>query len=459
MFALPGILLLLAFVYVRPQEFLPALQAIPCIALSIALALVGMLVDLRQRRSRLDTSSLLTMSLVFILWCVIGLAVRNPGAITNCIVVLGVDLALYVSLAHGVQTFRGLSIVAGWILLLVLFISAIGVHQGLAPLGCHQIDERNREELVLTFDGRPCVTVQDCRVGDVEPGAEYVCEHVGLFHTSTIGGRVRYRGRLNDPNDLSLAIGIALPFAFALQERKRTAARTALVVVALGLIGACTIYTASRGGQLVFLTVIAIYGVRRFGWRGLLFGAIVALPILILGGRSGAEAESSSTERLDCWYEGMSMVRSYPIVGVGWGQFVEHHILTAHNSYVLAAAELGLPGLGLFSAILYWSVKGPVQALRRLAHEDSPSAATARTWAMALLAMLAGALVGIFFLSYCYHPVLWIGLGLTGAFSSAMRAHDPEWRVRFGIRDLLLVMAMDVVLMIVLYGYTRVAVS
>ena len=457
MFALPGILLLLTFVYVRPQEFLPALQAVPMIDLSIALALLGMMFDIRQRRSRLDRTSLLTISIVFLIWCVIGLAVRNSSAISNCIVIVGVDLALYVCIAHGVQSFRALQIVAGWLLVLVLFVSAIGVHQGLAPLGCHQIQE-GRDELVLTYDGRPCDTVKDCRVGDPEPGAEYLCEHVGLFQTSSIGGRVRYRGRLNDPNDLSLAIGIALPFAFALFERKRSAARLLLVVVALGLIGACTVYTASRGGQLVFLTVIGAYCIRRFGWKGLLVGAVVALPILLLGGRSGEEAESSSVERLECWYEGMSMVRSYPLFGVGQGQFVEHHILTAHNSYVLAAAELGLPGLGLFSTILYVSVKGPVQALRRLATEHAPNAAAARTWAMALLSMSAGVLIGIFFLSYCYHPVLWIALGLSGAFSSAMRTHDPEWKVRFGWRDLLVVMAIDVVLMVVLYGYTRIAV-
>jgi len=57
-----------------------------------------------------------------------------------------------------------------------------------------------------------------------EPGAEYMCERPGLFGTCSIGGgRVRYRGSLNDPNALALTTVFALPMAFAFFERKRSA--------------------------------------------------------------------------------------------------------------------------------------------------------------------------------------------------------------------------------------------
>src|SRR5262249_8548888 len=148
---------------------------------------------------------------------------------------------------------------------------------------------------------------------------------------------------------------------------------------------------------------------KRYGWRGLALGAVLAVPMLLLGGRSGAEAESSSIERLECWYEGMSMWLGNPLLGVGVGPVTADPFLTAHNSLVLAPAELGLPGMILWSSVLWVSVKIPVTALRRYA--QVPEATALRAWAMALVASMAGLVVGIFFLSFCYHYVLWIYVG------------------------------------------------
>jgi O-antigen ligase len=219
-------------------------------------------------------------------------------------------------------------------------------------------------------------------------------------------------------------------------------------------VATATVFSQSRGGQLVFLTVLGCYFLKRFGARGLVAGAVVAAPMLILGGRGGAEADSSSKERLECWYEGISMFKSAPVLGVGFRQFTEHHYLTAHNSYVLAPAELGFPGFVLWTAVMYTTTKIPAVALIR--YRDGGDAEVARVWAMALLASILGLLVGIFFLSFCYHYVLWIYVGLSGAFYSAVRTHDREFEVRFGLRDLAAVVVIDVALIAALYVYTRV---
>ncbi len=454
MLALPGLQILLAIIYVRPQEFVEQLRAVPLLYVALALALAGLVGDLRLRLARAESSPLLPWAILLWAWCLLGVGLRERSAVTSTAVVVGVDVALYLAIAHGVQTFRGLARVGATLLALALFVALVAVHQGFAPLGCH-VTEYTRDELVLKWDGRPCQTAADCRVDDPEPGADYRCEHVGLFDTSSLGGRVRYRGRLGDSNDLSLAVGVALPFAFALFERRRSLARLLVAGVALAAIGLATVLAQSRGGQLVFATVLGAYFARRFGWKGIALGAVAALPILMFGGRGGEEALSSTTERVDSWYEGVSMFVGNPLIGVGQGRFVEHHYLTAHNSYLLAAAELGLPGLVLWSILIYLAVKTPVIALGRLAGVPGEGAATARAWAMALLASSAGLLVGIFFLSFCYHPVLWICLGMAGAFSSAMRTHDPEWRVRFGLRDLALVLAGDALVLAVVFVYSR----
>jgi O-antigen ligase len=232
-----------------------------------------------------------------------------------------------------------------------------------------------------------------------------------------------------------------------------------LVALTLALVAACAIFTSSRTGQLVFLAVLGAYFVQRFGWKGLVFGLTLALPILIFGGRSGEEATSSTTERVDCWAEALSMWRSHPLLGVGLGQFGEYHTLTAHNSYLLTLAELGFPGLFLFSIVLYLSVKIPLAVLSRMERVPALQAASAtsiaRPWAMALLAAFAGLGVGIFFLSFAYHYVLWIYIGLAGALYSAVRRHDPELEVRFGARDALIVFAIDLAIIVSVFLYTK----
>jgi O-antigen ligase len=142
------------------------------------------------------------------------------------------------------------------------------------------------------------------------------------------------------------------------------------------------------------------------------------------------------------------MVVASPGFGVGFAQFTEHHYLTAHNSLVLAAAELGLLGMLLFTSIVYLALKIPLQALRA---EVAP---VARSWALALLASMAGLVVGSFFLSYAYKDIFWLYVGLTGVLYHAVRRHDPGFQVRFGVRDLGVVALIDVGLLFFLMGYT-----
>lgn len=457
MFAIPGIAILIAFIYLRPQEIFTSLQALPLLYLFFALALFGLAIDYKLRLVKPRGTPQLGWTVLFFLWCMMTVAIREPAKIPHEALPIGVAITLYLLVGHSIQTFRALQGLCAVLLALVLIVTFIGVHQGVAPLGCHQLDESNPGDTsVGVYDGRSCALREDCYKQDPEPGAEYICEHIGLFGTHSVGhGRVRWRGPLQDPNELSLAIGIGMPFAIAFAARRRSWLRGLLVIATIVLVAVCTVFSQSRGGQLVFIAVLGAYFLKRFGARGAILGAILAAPILILGGRGGEEAEASSLERLECWYEGLSMFKSWPVLGVGAGQFVEHHFLTAHNSYVLAPAELGLPGMWLWSMILYLTVKIPVQVMRRLSERPDPAGAPAYTWAMALLASDVGLLVGIFFLSFCYHQVLWIWVGLSAALYQAVKTHDPELEVKAGWRDMLLVLAIDLALIAILFVYTR----
>jgi O-antigen ligase len=456
MFAVPGILVLIGFIYVRPQEFIPILQSVPLLYLFFALAIFGFVVDLKLRKIRPQLTPQFGWVMLFLFWCLFTLAIRSPDKLPKEGVELIIPIVLFVVIAHGVQTFRMFQLIAGLLLALTLFLAFVGVHQHFGPFGCFVLEAGS--EQVGVYDGRLCESHLDreCAAGDPEPGADYICEQVGLFGTSSIGkGRVRYLGPLQDPNELALAIGVAAPFAFGFLERKRTSGRIALLATTLVLVGMCTVYTQSRGGQLVFLAAVGAYFIRRYGWRGALLGAICGAPLLLLGGRSGTEADASAMERLECWYEGMTMWREHPLIGVGALQFTDYHFLTAHNSYVLAPAEIGLIGFVIWTTVLWVSLKIPITALARLSASRDPAADVARTWAMALIASLIGMLVGIFFLSFCYHQVLWIYLGLCGAYYSALRTHDPGWTVEIKFADIAIVIGIDLIMIALLFVYTR----
>jgi uncharacterized membrane protein YeaQ/YmgE (transglycosylase-associated protein family) len=52
-------------------------------------------------------------------------------------------------------------------------------------------------------------------------------------------------------------------------------------------------------------------------------------------------------------------------------------------------------------------------------------------------------------LSFAYHAVLWIFFGLVGAWTSAIRHHRPDFRVRMTWRDLIIVVLGCVIYIVV----------
>jgi len=134
------------------------------------------------------------------------------------------------------------------------------------------------------------------------------------------------------------------------------------------------------------------------------------------------------------------MFKHSPIFGVGARQFTEHHFLTAHNSFVLTLAELGFPGMIMFVSIVYLTFKSLISGLREI--DGVPGAEAANVWGMSLLASMGGILFQINTLSFAYHSVLWIFFGLVGAWTSAIRYHRPDFRVRMTWRDLIIVTLM-----------------
>jgi hypothetical protein len=453
MFVLCGIAASLLLWLLSPAEWSPWLERLATPAL--ALAVFGYALDLRLRRSRPESTPQLPWLLALLAWAFGVLALESPARVGSQLALLATPLVLYLLIAHGVQSFRALQAVAGVILLATLLVSLVAVAEGLAPRGCFRDEAGLNENETrssqsetrstwsgnrpfggrLVWDGRRCASRLDCeRESGAEAGVDYQCEHIGPFGTQSIGTRARYQGALADPDFTALVIALGLPLGFALGRRRVVGA--ALLTLAV----LAEIYTRSRVGQLALVAVTGVYALRRFGARGVVPAAALALLFLRWG---APEEHVSSTAG---WYDALLVLRQAPLDGVGLGQLGEHELVAARSSFLVAAAELGLPGLWLLSLLVYLSLKIPLATLRRVS--GNADAVAAERMALALLASASALAVGLLFLPMLHLPLPWIFLGLASALHASMRTHDTGFTVGLGWRDLAAVAAADGVLLL-----------
>jgi hypothetical protein len=204
-FAIPGICALIVFILIRPQEYFLILQKIPLLYLFAAAAVGGFILDLKLRRLQPIAAPTLPWVIAFLIWCLICDAKNVPEKFVGLAVELAIIFVLYGVLAHGVQRFRSFQAIAATLLAACMFLSFVCLHQGFQDHQCMVVDDLNPGEGVP--DGRECDGPHNpdaCYGPAAEPGAEYRCERVGLFGTYSIEDRVRYRGEVNDPNELAL---------------------------------------------------------------------------------------------------------------------------------------------------------------------------------------------------------------------------------------------------------------
>lgn len=456
MFALPGVMLLIIFIYGRPQEFDERFADLPFLYLWLGLAFMGMGVDLAMGHVKLKATPQLRWAIVVYVWCLFTLALRNAAEFSGGFVSISVTFILFFLIGHSTDGFKGFQKLVGTVLAMGLFVAAVAVHQGFSSWQCIAMvaPEGGRAESGIP-DGRPCESYRDCREGpEADPDIEYLCERIGLFKTTTItGGRVRWRGVLQDPNELALTTGIVLPFSFAFFEQRRSFLRLLVVLFSLVTIATAIILTQSRSGQMVFATVLGVYFIKKYGVRGALLGAIFAAPLIMLGGRNSEEAGESADERTEILSIGLKIYRSFPLMGCGFRQFTEYHWLTAHNAYLLSLAELGPLGMFAWTAMMYLTLKISLTALKR--YEHGAQFVAIRAWGMAIMSGFCGLMVGITFLSFTYHYVLWIYFGLAGAFYCSVKHVDPTFVVRLEKRDVIRLILIDVAFVMWLVFYTK----
>lgn len=458
--ALIGVLLLVLFLLLRPMDLWPEIARLHSLEVLTAMTALGVGWETTAGRRASGPSPQLPWLVAFVVWSHAVSVARlgvEPGLQAGWSVTLGPIFMLIVILAvRGIERLRAMVLL---LLACAAFVSVVVVHQGAQPRQCIELREPEGAWVAVGThvepervpDGRACEGPRQCEAGGL-PGADYACERAGAFGTFSTQGRVRWRGQLDDPNEVAVVIGALLPFLFmfaakrpgagpAERARRATTLLVVALLVALGLWA--MVLTQSRGGQLVFGAVMMCILVRRLGWWSVLAGVVLTVPMVVLSWRSGVDAESSSIERAEILSEGLQMLKAHPLVGIGVGQFAGENPLNmaAHNSYLLIATEAGLPGYLLWCGLVWMTVKIPFTVATR-----PPPGLDRRLvrFADALAASTLGLLIGVFFLSFVYKHVFFVWLGLAGALHETVRTARPDFRVRMTGRDLLGVCALAV---------------
>jgi len=258
-----------------------------------------------------------------------------------------------------------------------------------------------------------------------------------------------------DANDFATYVVTAMPFGvyFAHASKRlmgRMIAAGSLVVLTLGFVR-----SGSRGGFIalaaVSVFIVARYSAIQLRWRL----SAAALVVLVLFGTASdqywqqmgtilSDTDYNRTQesgRLQIWSRGLGYMLDNPLFGVGPGNFqaaegtlsvfaerqqygVGVRWSAPHDVFVQAGAEMGIPGLMLFVALL----ASAFNALRR-SRDDQSIAPDMRAAQLtpAVMASLLGFVVGSIFLSLAYAEMLYTLIALAIGLCKITALQADEW--------------------------------
>ena len=233
--------------------------------------------------------------------------------------------------------------------------------------------------------------------------------------------RLRALGILNDPNEFSQFLLAWTPMLLIAGSGKKFLRLSAAVKVPfLLLVGTCIVFTHSRGaliGVAVMTVMLLPQKYRKFGVIGGAVGVVLFSTVAKFGGAAGRSISvEGGRDRLDLWSEGLGMFKGSPLWGVGYKNFREYAGLTAHNSFLLCAAELGIVGFLLWLSVLIFALR-QLHVVQKAPVLDIQGAEIQR-WARALSISLYVYLATGFFLSQTYHAGLFLLLGMSAAIAT-----------------------------------------
>ena len=253
-----------------------------------------------------------------------------------------------------------------------------------------------------------------------------------------VQGRYAWNNIFSNPNDLTtLSLPILAMSVAMLQSSKekwiRVCALAGTVVIPMIIFA-----TQSRGGILALLTFGALVLLHYRKRLGALLVATMVIGVVVqmappevwrrIASLSKVTSEEtiaqadkfgSAEQRSDIWRVTRAIIADHPITGVGIGGYGQVHARyaatgqfkgtvkgprDAHSTYLGTAAELGLPGLALFLAMIASVFVLGWRGVRQLKLVDPVAATSLRTLLYGLIAFLQACL----FATMTHLPFLYI---------------------------------------------------
>ena len=255
------------------------------------------------------------------------------------------------------------------------------------------------------------------------------------------GGRAKWVGLWDGMNVLALLFVIAFPFLIQFMFPPWNPFVRIFSFLFAVLIFQGLLLTQSRGGLLASIVSLFASLVLRFKPRtALILGAIVlvlAAPLvgfLTTRGLDDSDGSKSAAHRVDLWAAGLEMAKENPVFGVGKMRFKDSARektglgLIAHNSYVENLGETGFPGLFVYIALSYLSIKGLWHVSKQVSDPKD------RSLALALLASICSYSATSMFVTTDF-ILFYVQLGIAAAFCSlngfnpTLTRYDVVWIV------------------------------
>jgi len=182
--------------------------------------------------------------------------------------------------------------------------------------------------------------------------------------------------------------------------------------------------------------MLASLFVSRFGAKRALplaAAGILGLVVLASGGRQTSIDAGSGTAqaRIQHWTEGLEYWESSPLLGIGYGQYVEKVDHVAHNSYVHAFVETGYFGGIAFVGILFASLFGLSLTPRLYDEATTEEEIQVNDSRPFIVAALVGYCMGIYSLSRNYVIPTYLVVALAN--SCLFVSHPIEERTWFAL--------------------------
>lgn len=234
--------------------------------------------------------------------------------------------------------------------------------------------------------------------------------------------RIRGLGMLHDPNTYAQFVLLIMPLLFVAKKDTGLGIGWLAAIPTSVFFLVAVYYTGSRGAVLGLAVLIGLFLVRRLKATGALITTVLGgLALLAVNAyKSRTISLQGGMDRLAIWSDGMSYFKSSPIWGIGPRAFMDRFGMTAHNSFLLVAAELGIIGYFLWMSMCVVTL---IQ-LNRIPQVVGKSNPEVARWALALRISLGGYLFTSFFLSRAYELPLFMLLGMCGGIIVAAGGDD-----------------------------------